>query len=58
MTNGVVVSPEMGQGGVPDRSKESSVTFLLQSFDGLFRERSSRAFEAVKASVKVDEREL
>jgi hypothetical protein len=54
----MVVSPEMGQRRLPDSSKESSVTFFLQSFDGLFRKRVSRAFEAVKASVEIDEREL
>jgi hypothetical protein len=58
MTDGIVVSPKMGQRAVPDSSKESSVTFFLQYLDGLFRKRGSGAFEAVKPGVEVDEREL
>jgi hypothetical protein len=48
----------MGYRAVPDSSKEGSITFFLQCLDGLFRKRGSGAFEAVKASVEVDEREL
>lgn len=60
MTDGVVVSEsrDWGREAVPDSSKESSVTFFLQCLDGLFRKRGSGAFEAVKAGVEVDEREL
>ena len=60
MADGVVVVSKSRDWAeaVPDSSKESSVTFFLQNFDSLFRKCSSRAFKAVKACVKVDEREL
>ena len=41
--------------GVPDSSKQSSVTFSLQCLDGLLRQCGSGAFEAIKAGVEVNE---
>ena len=60
MADGVVVVSKSRDWAeaVPDSSKESSVTFFLQCLDGLFRKRGSSAFEAVKAGVEFDEREL
>ena len=58
MTDGEQGVPGCSTEGVPDSSKESAVTFVLERFDRLFRKSASCTFETVEAGVEIDKREL
>lgn len=49
---------KQGHRGLPDGTKESTVTLLLQGIDGLVGQSGSSLLEGLEASIEVDEAEL
>lgn len=43
---------------IPDSSKQSSITFLLQRLDGLIRQRATCLLKSSISSLEIDEGEL